>query len=143
MAIASATNLASKPVWSKDAGNHGIYYGTITATPATGDTWRFCKIPAGMRVLRVSVVNADLGTAAPADIGFAPVDGSTATTTAFATAAAWGTASTAGAPTTYTFADAPVSVTEDSYLVATFGTINTGNSGAVSVIVEGELFGAK
>lgn len=143
MATASATDLNAKPCWSGPSGNHGVFYGTVTATPATGDVWRFCKVPAGMKVLRVQVVNEDLGTAAPADVGYVPVDGSSGSATAFASAAAWGTASTAGAPTTYAFADSPVSVTKESYVIATFGTINTGNSGKVSIIVEGELFGAK
>lgn len=143
MATVSATDLNTKPLWSGDCGNLGVFYGTYTGTPATGDVWRFCKIPAGIKVLKVTIINEDLGTAAPCDFGYAPTDGSTASATAFASAVALGTASTADVGTNKLFADAPVSVAKDSYLIGTFGTISVGNSGKVSVIVEGELFGAK
>lgn len=140
MATKSATDLNSKPLWSGDCGNLGIFYGTITDTPVTGDVWRLCKIPAGMKVLKVSLVNADLGDAAPGDIGYLPVSGAAGSSTAFYSAQALGTASTGA---TKFFSNAPVSITEDSYVTITFGTITNGASGQVSVIVEGELFGAK
>ena len=140
MATYSATDLNSKPLWSGDCGNMGVFYGTYTGTPATGDVWRLCKIPAGMKVLRITLVNADLGTAAPADFGYLPVSGATGDADAFLAAQALGTASTG---TLKYFGDAPVAITEDSYAALTFGTIDTGASGKVSVIVEGELFGAK
>lgn len=140
MATKSATDI-NKALWSGDCGNLGVFYGTITDTPATGDVWRMCKLPAGMKVTKVSITNADLGTAAPGDIGYLPVDGSSGSATAFASAYAAGTATVAGAP--YTLLFNGTEITKDSYLAITWGTINTGASGAVQVVVQGELFGAK
>jgi hypothetical protein len=140
MATYSATDLNAKPCWSGDKGNVGIFYGTYTGTPGTGDVWRLCKLPAGAKVIRTTRINADLGTAAPADFGFEPIDGSTGDDNAFGDDLALGTASTGAV--TY-FADAPVDVSRNSYVTFTFGTVDTGASGKVSVIIEAELFGAK
>jgi hypothetical protein len=136
MANISATDI-SKPV--STCPNTGIYYGAVTATPVTGDVWRLCKVPAGIRVTSVVLVNADLGTSAPADIGFGHVDGTVGDVDAFGAAQELGTAAT----TVDYLGDAPVAIAKDSFITLTFGTINTGNSGKVSVIVTGELFGAK
>lgn len=137
MATVSATDI-TKPV--KSCPNAGIYYGTYTGTPATGDVWRMCKVPAGIKVIEVTVINADLGTSAPADFGYDHIDGSTGDDVdAFAAAQELGTAGTI----TSNKAAAPVTIAKDSYITLTFGTINTGASGAVSVTVIGELFGAK
>lgn len=140
MTTKTATDLNGKPVWSKEDGNMGIFYGTLTETPATGDVWKLCKIPAGMRVIRATLINADLGTAAPADFGYLPVDGSAGSAAAFGDDLALGTANTGRVAY---FADAPVSVEKESYVALTFGTVDTGAAGKVSVIIEGELFGAK
>ena len=148
MATYNATDLNAKPLWSGDCGNMGIFYGTYTGTPATGDVWRLCKLPAGAKVIRITLINADLGTAAPADFGFLPVDGSTVDAAGVATVdadaflndQALGTASTG---TIAYFADAPVNIPRTSYAALTFGTIDTGASGKVSCIIECELFGAK
>ena len=113
---------------------------SITATPATGDIWRFFVIPAGTEIQAITIQNDDLGTAAPLDLGFAPVDGSSGTATAFLTAYAGGTASATG--TTYLLAT-PVKVEKDSFCQALFGTINTGASGAVTLAITGQLLGAK
>lgn len=113
---------------------------SITATPDTGDVWRFFVIPAGTEVQSITIQNADLGTAAPLDLGFAPVDGSSGTTTAFLTAYAAGTAAATGV--TYMLAT-PVKVEKDSFCQALFGTVNTGASGAVTVALTGQLLGPK
>lgn len=138
MAKKDASDLNSKPLFSGNGGNAGVFYGTLTDTPATGDEWRLCKLPAGMKVTAVVIKNADLGTAAPADIGYAPVDGSAGDADAFAAAVALGTANAGGI-----LPQNGVEVPKDSYLTLTFGTIDTGASGAVHVSVYGELFGAK
>lgn len=113
---------------------------SITATPATGDVWRFLVIPAGTEVRSITIQNADLGTAAPLDLGFAPVDGSSGTAAAFLDDYAAGTAAATGV--TYLLAT-PVKVETDSFLQAVFGTISSGASGAVTVAVNGVLLGAK
>lgn len=113
---------------------------SITATPATGDVWRFLVIPAGTEVRSITIQNADLGTAAPLDLGFAPVDGSSGTADAFLNDYAAGTAAATGV--TYLLAT-PVKVEKDSFLQALFGTIDTGASGAVTIAVNGILLGAK
>lgn len=115
---------------------------SITATPATGDVWRFLVIPAGTEVRSITIQNADLGTAAPLDLGFAPVDGSSGTADAFLNDYAAGTAAAAGSVKTYLLAT-PVKVEKDSFLQAVFGTIDTGASGAVTIEVNGILLGAK
>jgi len=136
----SATDI-KKALFSNDEGNHGIYYGTITGTPTTGAVWKLCKVPAGLKVIRTTIVNADLGTGAPADFGYNHIDGSTGDDAdAFGNDLALGTA-VASPGTVAVYADAPVEITRDSWIELTFGTIDTGASGAVSVIVEGELFG--
>lgn len=139
MATVSATDI-TKTVKS-DGGNASTFYGTYTGTPATGDVWRMCKVPAGFKVTETVIINADLGTAAPADFGYDHIDGSTGDDdNAFGDDLALGTAS---AGTIAYFADAPVAIEKDSFITLTFGTINTGASGKVSVLVKGELFGAK
>ena len=138
MATVSASDI-NKALYSGDRGNCGIFYGTVTATPATGDVWRLCKLPAGFKVVQVILANADLGTAAPADIGYEHIDGTTGDADAFGAAQALGTAATA---TIDYLHDAPVTLAKDSFLTLTFGTVDTGASGKVSVTVLGEIFGA-
>lgn len=115
---------------------------SITGTPATGDLWNFLVIPAGTEIRSVTIQNADLGTAAPFDLGFAPVDGSAGTANAFLDDYAAGTAALPGAAKTYLLAS-PVRVEKDSFLQAFFGTIDTGAAGAVTVALNGLLLGAK
>ena len=115
---------------------------TITAAPATGDLWNFLVIPAGTEIRSITIQNADLGTAAPFDLGYAPVDGSTGSAAAFLDDYAGGTAVAAGAAKTYLLAS-PVKVEKDSFLQAFFGTIDTGASGAVTVQINGKLLGPK
>lgn len=139
MANVNATDI-TKSVKS-DGGNASTFYGTLTATPATGDVWRLCKVPAGFHVTEAVLINADLGTAAPADFGYEHIDGSTGDDdNAFGDDLALGTASTG---TIAYFPDAPVAIEKDSYITLTFGTINTGASGKVSCLVKGELKGVK
>ena len=137
MATYNSGDLA-KSVRSSALANGQVYSGTLTpsANVATGDVLKFCVIPAGTNVDSITVVNADLGTAAPGDIEFAPVDGSTKTT--FASAFAFGTANANGS----TIAKKPVLVTKDSWLQVTLGTVDTGSTGEVTLIARGEGIGA-
>ena len=137
MATYNSGDLA-KSVRSSALANGQVYSGTLTpsANVATGDVLKFCVIPAGTNVDSITVVNADLGTAAPGDIEFAPVDGSTKTT--FASAFAFGTANANGS----TVAKKPVLLAKDSWLQVTLGTVDTGSTGEVTLIARGEGIGA-
>lgn len=140
MAIKTASTLTRSP--TTDRSYAYTDQASITDTPATGDVWRFFVIPAGTEIRQIDIQNATLGTAAPFDLGFAPVDGSTGNATAFGSAIAGGTAHAAGANYDVLLAT-PVKVEVDSFLTATFGTINTGASGALTVRAGGILLGAK
>jgi hypothetical protein len=138
MVTKTASDLTSKNVSNPHRGNAVTYFGAVTETPATGDKWNLAIIPAGVLVTDVSYSNADLGTAAPATLQLAPVDGSTATALSTTDGLALGTASTGAA----LVPAAAVRTTEDCYLQLLFGTINTGNSGVVTVVLRGEGVGA-
>ena len=102
-------------------------YNTFTNV-ATGDVLKFCVLPAGTNIHRVTVVNATLGTTVPGDIEFAPTDGSTKTT--FSSAAfAFGTANANGS----TIAKKPVLLTKDCWLQVTVGTVSSGSTGEVTL----------
>jgi|GEM_PF-4702507 len=140
MAIYTASTLTRSPTTEK-----GYVYndqGSITLTAATGDTANFFVIPAGTEVREVVINNASLGTAAPINIGYAPVDGSTGSATAFASAFAAGTAVTTGQPYHIILAT-PVRVEVDSFLQGVFGTVSSASSGAITVQAKGILLGNK
>jgi hypothetical protein len=145
MATYNPANIA-EPLYSGDKGNATVQYGSATLTSAStnGDKYRPCRIAAGTKVTRVVIKNTDLDSnVSPAivcDIGFAPMDGSAGTATAFATAA---TILQGAATTTYEIFP-PVTVAKDSFLevLVTTGP-GTGATGTVSGKVEGECFGAK
>ena len=140
MATVTASTLTRAPVSERSYDYSD--QASITATPATGDLWNFLVIPAGTEIRSITIQNADLGTAAPLDLGFAPVDGSSGTAAAFLDDYAAGTAVAAGSAKTYLLAT-PVKVEKDSFLQAVFGTIDTGASGAVTVQINGKLLGPK
>lgn len=137
MATYNSGDLA-KSVRSSALANGQVYSGTLTPSAAvdTGDVLKFCVIPAGTKVDSIIVINADLGTAAPGDIEFAPTDGSTKTT--FASAFAFGTANASGA----LVAKKPVLLTKDSWLQVTLGTVDTGAAAEVTLVARGEGIGA-
>lgn len=140
MATVTASTLTRAPVSERSYAYSD--QASITATPGTGDLWNFLVIPAGTEIRSITIQNADLGTAAPLDLGFAPVDGSSGTAAAFLDDYAAGTAAAAGSAKTYLLAT-PVKVEKDSFLQAVFGTIDTGASGAVTVQINGKLLGPK
>lgn len=140
MATVTASTLTRAPVSERSYDYSD--QASITATPGTGDLWNFLVIPAGTEIRSITIQNADLGTAAPLDLGYAPVDGSTGVADAFLNDYAAGTAAAAGAAKTYMLAS-PVKVEKDSFLQAVFGTIDTGASGAVTIQINGKLLGPK
>lgn len=140
MNIYTASTLTRSPATDKSYAYTD--QGSVTLTPVTGDIANFFVIPAGTEIREVVINNADLGTAAPFDLGFAPLDGSAGNSTAFASAYAGGTAVTAGQPYQVILA-APVKVEKDSFLQAVFGTVSSGASGAVTIQAQGILLGAK
>ena len=140
MTLYTASTLTRSPATDKSYAYTD--QGTITLTPATGDVANFFVIPAGTEIREVVINNADLGTAAPFDIGFAPLDGSAGSATAFASAYPGGTAVSAGQPYHVILAS-PVKVERDSFLQAVFGTVSSGASGAVTLQAKGILLGAK
>lgn len=140
MATVNAFTLSRSPVAERSYDYSD--QATITAAPATGDLWNFLVIPAGTEIRSITIQNADLGTAAPFDLGYTPLDGSTGDADAFLDDYAGGTAAAAGAAKTYLLAT-PVRVEKDSFLQALFGTIDTGASGAVTVAINGKLLGPK
>lgn len=142
MATYTASNI-NDPVFSASDGCAGIITGKVTATANvdTGDILRFARIPPGFEVHAIVVQNADLGTTVPGDIGYNFTDGSTGdSSTAFASAYAFGTASANG---TYIVLSTPVIVEKEAYLEATLGTVSTGTTGAAAVQLHGRYLGAK
>jgi hypothetical protein len=138
MATYNSGDLA-KSVRSSALANGQVYSGTLTpsASVVTGDILKFCVIPAGTNVHRITVVNASLGTTVPGDLEFAPTDGSTKT--AFSTAFAFQTANANGSAVV----KAPVLLAKDSWLQVTLGTVSAGGAAAVTLIAEGEGIGQK
>jgi hypothetical protein len=138
MTLYTASTLTRSPATDKSYAYTD--QGSVTLTPATGDVVNFLVIPAGTEVRSITIQNADLGTAAPIDIGFAPLDGSSGSSAAFASAYAGGTAAANGVTTLFA---SPVKVEKDSFLQGVFGTVSSGASGALTVAVNGILLGAK
>jgi hypothetical protein len=144
MTLYQSTNLNPFKM-SPAAGEWGTAWnevGTVTLTPNTGDTVELFIIPAGTSVHLLSIQNASLGSAAPVSFGLQPTDGSTGNATAFVSAYAAGTATAAGSTYDILFGS-PVLVEVDSFLFATFGTVTTGASGALTARVAGNLRGVK
>jgi hypothetical protein len=142
--IAPSASGGAKPVVQVD---------TMAATaPSTGDTIVLALIPVDAKLTSVMLAFDDLGTSAPADLGFyRDDDGTTAVDSdAIATAIAMGTAQTTWAE--YRFEAANINTANQpawelaglsarpSYgmfaLCATFGTISSGAGGDVSVKLE-------
>ena len=143
MATYNSADLNSKPLFTGDDGNSNTYYGTSVATGtniATGDKIRVCKVPAGFVANEAIVVNTTFGTTVPAALQFEPLDGSASVDFVAAGGVTLQTASANGSM----FARAPVAVAKDSYVTLTVGTVSAGNgTGVVTVIVNGEYFGAE
>lgn len=140
MATYTASTLTRSPATDKSYAYTD--QGSVTLTPGTGDLVNFFVIPAGTEIREVVINNGDFGTAAPFDLGYAPIDGSAGSSTAFTSAYAGGTAVSAGQPYHVILAS-PVKVEKDSFLQAVFGTVSAGASATATVQAKGILLGAK
>lgn len=128
--------------YSGDDGNRVVFTDSavVSANLAIADKVRLALIPAGTKVDRVVISNADLdsGAALATNLGFENKDGSAGpSATAIASAA---TTWRAAATTTYELFP-PVLLTKDAYLQATVTAGGTG-TGTVYGKVEGECMGA-
>ena len=145
MATFSATDLNTKARFMGGYGNAVIVYGSVTPTAgALADVYRPLRIPAGMLVTDLDIVNDDLdtgGTAMSAKIGYAPVDsdGPTASDAYFS---ATGTYLTAAGRKVCAFQ--PIKFEKDVYVTLTLTVAaTTFASGAVTAIAKGQAEGVK
>ncbi|MBA4141942.1 MAG: hypothetical protein H0X43_02825 [Nitrosospira sp.] len=78
MATFNATDLNTKPLFMGGYGNGAVVWGSVIPTAGVlGDVYRPVRIPAGMLVTHLDIVNDDLdtgGTSGSAKIGYAPVN---------------------------------------------------------------------
>lgn len=142
MAIVNGTGL--KKLQANSHRSQAVLVTGKVASPAgvqVDDRLRPLIIPGGTLVTRLSLVNADLGTTYTADIGFAPVDGSAGSATAFAADLDLATARAATAP--YVQVYEGVEVARDSYLELDVKTLSAAAGGDVLCVVEGIGLGIK
>jgi hypothetical protein len=125
----------------------------LATTPATGGTITLTRVPVDAKIASIMLAFDDLGTSAPADLGFYKAGSAGATAVdidAMASAIAMGTAQTTWAE--YRFEAANISTADqpawelaglsarpdygDFDIVLTFGTVSSGAVGDVSFKVE-------
>ena len=99
---------------------------SITATPVTGDVWRFIKVPKGAKLLSCRHTNTDMGTDVPGTLGWESADNN-----AFDTDVDWEDAATADIGSAEM--DAATTPTTEDYLSVTIGTVSSGASGTATV----------
>jgi hypothetical protein len=146
MATFSATDLNTKARFMGGYGNAVIVYGTVSPTAgASADVYRPLRIPAGMVVCGLDIVNDDLdtgGTAMSASIGYAPVDsdGPTASAAYFS---ATGTFLTAAGRKVCAFQ--PIKFEKDVYITLTLTVAATtfATGLLVTAIAKGQAEGVK
>lgn len=125
----------------------------INTTPVTGDILILARIPVDSKIASLQIINDDLGTAAPADIGFYRTkdDGAAVVDIdAIAGAIAMGTATTTWTEQRFEIAASAAEAAFPAWQVAglserpsygsfdlaiTWGTVNTGNSGDIAFLM--------
>jgi hypothetical protein len=140
MATFKAPDLNSKPLHMGGYGNAVIIQGSVSPTAgASGDVYYPVRIPAGMLITDLDIINDDLdtgGTAMSASIGYEPVnaaDGPTAAPTFFS---ATGTFLTAAGRKTCTFQ--PLKFEKDVFITLTLTVAaTTFATGAVTAVAKG------
>lgn len=146
MATHSAPDLNSKPLPMGGYGNAAMVFGTVApSSGALASVYRPVRIPAGMTVTGLRIVNADLdsgGTTFAVKIGYTPVDaavGPTADDDYFSAAV---THLSAAALNDYRFD--PIKFEKDVYVDLTVtAAATTFASGNITAIVTGEATGIK
>lgn len=152
MATVTATTLTLAPVSERSYAYSDR--GSIAGTIADSDVWQFLVIPAGTEIHKISIQNASMGTSAPGDVGYLPVDGSTGDADAFLdnfkfevphASTTDGTKALDSDTLVYQYLfPTPVRVEKDSFLAITWGDITTAVSNAVCTIaIEGRYLGPK
>src|SRR5687768_652742 len=148
MATFNAPDLNSKPMPMGGYGNMNVVFGTVTPTAgALADVYRPVRIPAGMTVTSLEIVNDDLdsnGTPLIAcKIGYEPVnasDGPTADDDFFVVAGS--TILRSAARTAMNFQ--PIKFEKDVWVTVTLSAAAaTFATGKVTAIVTGEATGVK
>ena len=144
MATFSATDLNTKARFMGGYGNAVIVYGSVTPTAgALADVYRPLRIPAGMLVTDLDIVNdkLDTGSAISAKIGYAPVDsdGPAASDAYFSATSTF--LATAGRKVC---AFQPIKFEKDVYITLTLtAAATTFASGAATAIAKGQAEGVK
>jgi len=144
MATFKAVDLNTKSRMMGGYGNGLVIYGSVSPTAgASGDVYYPTRIPAGMVITQLDIVNDDLdtgGTAMSASIGYEPVnatDGPTANTTYFSATA---TFLTATGRKSCVFQ--PIKFEKDVYITLTLTVAaTTFATGAVTAIATGQAEG--
>lgn len=121
---------------------------TLTPTAgevATGGVLKLFDLPAGCVPVRYTLINADLGTSAPADLGILTAAGTAVSTAAADGGAKWitaqdlGTAAITLSTASSTAASTLIAVTPTTTnrtIGIVFGTVSGGASGAVTLMLE-------
>lgn len=146
MASHNAADLNTRPMHMGGYGNAVVIYGSVTPTAgASADVYRPVRIPAGMLLTHLAIVNDDLdtgGTAMSAKIGYEPVnsaDGPTAVTDYFSATA---TFLTAAGRKECVFQ--PIKFEKDVFITLTLTVAaTTFAAGAVTAIATGQGVGIK
>lgn len=146
MATFNAVDLNTKARHMGGYGNAVVAFGSVTPTAgASGDVYRPVRIPAGMLVTHLDIVNDDLdtgGTAMSAKIGYEPVNSSDGPAANDAYFSATGTFLTAAGRKVCAFQ--PIKFEKDVYVTLTLTVAaTTFAAGAVTAVVTGQAEGVK
>lgn len=146
MASFNAPDLNSKPRHLGGYGNGVVIYGSVTPTAgALADVYRPVRIPAGMLVTHLDIVNDDLdtgGTAMSAKIGYEPVNAADGPTASDAYFSATATFLTAAGRKVCVFQ--PIKFEKDVFITLTLTVAaTTFAAGAVTAIATGQAEGIK
>lgn len=119
-------------------GNKAVTTRAITLAAATvADVIRFVKLPAGARLLDLTVFNTASSASTTMTFGYAPVDGTAGDADHFLGAKSLATAARHRADTV----TPPVVLAKDSYLVGTLAGANIATGTTITVVVEYEYVG--
>jgi len=135
MATVVAADLYSKIPPADSDGCVNVNEGTITSAAQTsGDLFFFCKVPAGSRVHDLRVVNSASSASTTMQFGLVPLSDLTDTTLAghFSAAASIASAGLRRKDA----ANAPITLSEDHYVVGTLGGANIATSTTISTEVD-------